>query len=235
MNQSGRVGPLRSTVRASEIHRGMSVSATVGNPGLPRPASRSDARAAGRAAGEPGPAEEFGPRLSDGELLDLCRSGDAHSWGVLVDRYARLVTSVAVRAGLPIEEAKDVTQSTFVALLESGTRIRDTARVSGWLVTVAQRQAWMVRRRLERELLVVDDLPDAFDDPREAWENLADLQAALHSLGGPCRDLLEALYLDPSGPSYADVASRLGRAVGTIGPTRARCLNKLRDLLGDGL
>ena len=206
----------------------MRVQPCVGKPDLPR---HSLQLAIG---GDQGPDADSGPSLSDGELLDLCRSGDAHSWAVLVDRYARLVTSVAVRSGLPTEEAKDVTQSTFVALLESGTRIRDTERVSGWLVTVAQRQAWLVRRRLERELLV-DDLPEEFDDPREAWEDLADLQAGLQTLGGPCQELLEALYLDPSSPSYATVATRLGRAVGTIGPTRARCLAKLRAVLLAGL
>jgi RNA polymerase sigma factor (sigma-70 family) len=173
-----------------------------------------------------------GSDLTDGELLDLCRAGDAESWDVLVRRYSQLVATVAVRAGLPPEDAKDVTQATFIALLESGTRIRQGERISSWLVTVAQRKSWRARRTLEHELLI-DELPERFEDPAETWDRVAVLHAGLIRLGGPCRELLETLYLDPSCPSYAEVAARLGRAVGTIGPTRGRCLEKLRAMIGE--
>ncbi len=170
--------------------------------------------------------------LSDSELLDLCRAGDQQSWSALVRRYSRLVLTVAVRAGLSSEDARDVTQATFVALLESGTRIRHGERLASWLITVAQRKAWRARQRVDRELLT-EELPDSFHDPQEIWERVAVLQSALAQLGRPCRDLLTTLYLDPESPSYAEIARRLGRAVGTIGPSRGRCLAKLRVLIGE--
>lgn len=172
--------------------------------------------------------------LTDSELLDMCRAGDGASWTALIRRYSRVVTTIAMRAGLSAEDAKDITQATFIALLESSTRIRQDERIASWLITVAQRKAWRARRRLEREY-VTAVLPERSDEPFEAWERLAVLHAALAQLDGPCRNLLTALYLDPTSPSYAEVAARLGRAVGTIGPTRGRCLQKLRPLVGEGI
>jgi len=167
---------------------------------------------------------------SDSDLLRRCRSGDAAAWAVVVERYERLVFSVALRNGASWEDAGDVTQTTFIALLDAIDSLREDERLASWLMTVARRQAWRSRRRTE----TVPSPPDQAGtpvDPIEDWERLEWLHAGLHRLGDPCRKLLTALYLDSDSPSYADIAPSLNRAVGSIGPLRARCLARLRAIL----
>jgi RNA polymerase sigma factor (sigma-70 family) len=168
---------------------------------------------------------------SDLELLSACRAGDQYAWDALVARYERLVFSVALRNGVTREEAADITQMTFIALLESLSRLRDEHRLASWLMSVSRRQAWRQRRRHERERPV--EQVSSAEDPIAAWERIAVVHEGLQRLGGACRDLLLALYFDPAAPSYAEVARRLGRSIGGIGPMRARCLQHLRSVLGE--
>jgi len=168
--------------------------------------------------------------ISDSDLLVGCRAGDRAAWDRLVSRYERLLFSVAMRNGLSREDAADVTQTTFIALLDSIMTIREDEKLASWLMTVARRHAWRMRRRepqasLQDDTVMTDEIVD--------WEQVADLHDGLRQLGSPCQDLLHALYFDPREPSYAQVASRLGRAVGSLGPLRARCLTKLRAILGE--
>lgn len=173
---------------------------------------------------------EVGP--SDLELLNACRAGDPEAWELLVERYERLVFSVALRNGVTREEAADITQMTFIALLESIGKLREEQRVASWLMSVARRLAWRQRRRSERERLGLDGISWS-DDAIENWERVAVIQEGLQRLNSACRDLILALYFDPASPSYAAVAERLGRPIGGIGPMRARCLQRLRSLLGE--
>ncbi len=173
-------------------------------------------------------------RLDDSALLHGCRAGDGESWHELVKRYERLVFSVAMRNGLDREDAADVTQITFEALLNALGRLRDEEQLPYWLMTVARRQAWRVRNRQDRET------PASWNQerPNEAdaigqLENHIDLCLALDHLGSPCNDLLVALYFDPSSPSYGRIAQNMGRAAGGLGPLRARCLQRMRILLSE--
>ena len=174
-----------------------------------------------------------GGSTSDAELLRRCGTGDATAWDQLVARYERLVFSVAMRNGLSREDAAEVTQTTFIALLKSLGQVRDDERLSYWLMTVARRQAWRVRSRSDREHPVPDPDGDASEDPIGAWERVAVVHDALAQIGLPCRDLLFALYFDQATPSYAEISERLGRAIGGLGPMRARCLEKMRVLIGE--
>lgn len=173
------------------------------------------------------------PVRTDSDILAACRAGDSRAWDELVARYERLVFSVALRNGLTRDDAADVTQTTFIALLDSIFRLRDDERLSYWLMTVARRQAWRVRRRHDRQLPWSDHF-EVPDDPVATWENVADLHDALAQMQDPCRELLYALYFDPAQPSYVDISRRLGRAVGSLGPLRARCLQRLRAMLSEG-
>jgi RNA polymerase sigma factor (sigma-70 family) len=157
------------------------------------------------------------------------------AWDLLVHRYERLVFSVAMRNGLARPDAADVTQATFLVLLESLDSIEDDRRLASWLMTVARRQAWRLKDRWAREAPVgLHDPPGDPDvDDFVSWERVATLHEALDRLGSPCSDLLRALYLDPGQPSYAALATRLGRRIGSIGPMRSRCLNRLRSLLAE--
>lgn len=167
---------------------------------------------------------------SDAALMTQVRAGHTEAWEELVRRYQRLVYSVALRSGLPPEDAIDVTQDTFLIFLESSSTMRSDESVASWLMTVARRQSWRVRQRAKREIPVagvaVDDEPGDLD-----WDQIASVHDALSKMGHPCRDLLLALYFDPAEPTYSAIAHRMGRSIGGIGPLRARCLKRLHELL----
>jgi RNA polymerase sigma factor (sigma-70 family) len=168
---------------------------------------------------------------SDHELLERCRASDAAAWDLLVERYERLVFSVALRNGTSREDAADVTQTTFVALIDSLHRLEDDTRLASWLMTVARRQSWRVRSTSRRDVPLETVAEPTLDDPYELWDTQTAVHDALAALGGTCRDLLLALYFDPDEPSYADIATRLGRSIGGIGPLRGRCLERLRTIM----
>lgn len=167
---------------------------------------------------------------TDAELLERCRQRDPRAWDLLVGRYERLVYSVARRNGLSADDAADVTQGTFVTLIDSLDRIKDEERLASWLMTVTRRQSWRVRN-LSRRDVQLEVVPEEVDQSQDDWASILALHDALAELGGTCKDLLEALYLDPESPSYAEIAQRFGRSIGGIGPLRGRCLEKLRGIL----
>jgi len=180
-------------------------------------------------------------QVSDEALLRACRSGDAVAWETLLDRYERLVFSIARNTGLSTQDAADITQLTFSYLLEGLDRMTDEGNLRAWLATVAKRHS---RRLLVRQLryqstdideeIVGGLLPNrAGSDEIERWELAEWLRSGLERIDERCRRLLRALYLDPEEPSYAQIAASIGIAEGSVGPIRARCLNRLRQVLSD--
>lgn len=180
----------------------------------------------------PVPSSAKGEQDSDVVLLEQIRAGHDEAWDRLISRYQRLVYSVAVRSGLAPEDAVDVTQSTFLVLLESSESLRSDERLAGWLITVARRQSWRLRQQRRHEVLAAQvDADEEVDDLD--WDQLASLHGALHQLGSPCRELISALYFEADEPTYAQIARRFGRSIGGIGPLRGRCLARLRTLMKD--
>lgn len=159
----------------------------------------------------------------------------------MLDRYERLVFSVPRRYGLSREDAADITQITFTILFQSMSTLPEDSNLGGWLVTVARRHTWRLLHRNRRdeaseygrssESLLL--LADGGTEDVERWEMAEWLAYGFSGVGKPCRDLLSALYLAPEQPSYAEVAASLGMAVGSVGPTRIRCLKRLRQVLGE--
>lgn len=173
---------------------------------------------------------------SPAALASACRAGQPDAWDRLLDRYERLVFAIATREGLSVEDAADVTQTTFEALLDQLDKIRDDEQIASWLMTVARRQAWRIRTDRSRQVVdetITTDGDGSVVDPISDHDTVMWVYQGLSEVGSPCRELLTALYFDPSSPSYAELASRFGRPVGSIGPTRARCLERLRKQLGD--
>lgn len=176
---------------------------------------------------------------SDRKLILACRRGDPHAWERLLDKYERLVFSIPLSYGLSREDAADITQLTFTILIESLDSLREDSRLGPWLATVARRHTWRLLHRYRRESTGEEAnlmesavlLGRAEDDSLERWELVEWLHYGLSRIGERCRELLTALYFDPDQPSYAEVAARLGMPVGSIGPTRARCLERLRQVL----
>lgn len=177
---------------------------------------------------------------TDEELLQACRQGDARGWHGVLDRYERLLYSIPLNYGLTDEDAADVVQLTLTIFLQKLDELEDTSNLAAWLATVARRHSWRRLAQRRREQLglgadVADEIDSAGDggDQRALvrWELLEWLNQGLNDLDPRCRALIMALYLTHDAPSYAEVAARLGMAVGSVGPTRARCLEKLRICL----
>ncbi len=181
-------------------------------------------------------------QLSPAQLIAACRAGDANAWDALVARYERLVYTIPLRYGLTPAEADDVFQSVWLKLLEHLDSLRQPDRVAAWLVTTARRECWDRRRGANHER-TSPVAPESL--PEESWvekltpeeivirfEQQSAVRQAVESLDDRCQRLLQSLYYDATKPSYTEIAERLGLPVGSIGPTRARCLQKLRRVLG---
>jgi RNA polymerase sigma factor (sigma-70 family) len=180
---------------------------------------------------------------SDAELVLGCQRGEAQAWEALVNRYQRLVYSIPRRAGLDDEAAAEVFQKTYAALVRKLDTLAQPERVRAWLVTTAKRETWRLSRSAARTVPLPTggdeetelDLPDDGPLPDEIVQRLDDqhtVRQALAAIDAVCRRLLAALYLRPATPAYAELAAELGLREGSIGPTRARCLQKLQRELG---
>ena len=182
---------------------------------------------------------------SDRDLILRCRQGSAGAWHQLLNKYERLVYSIPLRYGLSRDDAADVAQITFTILIQSLDNLAEDSRLGPWLVTVARRHTWRLldrkRRESASEHLEVADVAESAvllgksdADSIEHWELSQWLETALSKLGDRCRELLLALYFQPERSSYAEVAADLDMPIGSIGPSRARCLKSLRQALGEG-
>jgi RNA polymerase sigma factor (sigma-70 family) len=171
---------------------------------------------------------------TDQSLLRACQEGDRIAWQTLLDRYERLVYSIPLNFGLSRSDAEDIAQTTFAALLRSLDAITEADRLGAWLGTVARRQTWRFVEKRRREPPTDDDRLDHLateDTAIVQAENLQWLHQGLAEIDERCRQLLTQLYFSEDPPAYAQVAQSLGVPVGSIGPTRARCLEKLRLVL----
>lgn len=180
---------------------------------------------------------------SDGSLLERCRAGDPVAWDLLVARYRRLVWSVILKHRLREETREDIFQQAFSALVEHLDSVREEGALAAWLTTTTKRLCWQSSERSRRDAARESSLEreDGFrGEPADAraddmdFARLSERQLVrdgLERLGGKCRELLEALFGSGAEPNYALLAERLGIRVGSIGPTRARCLEKLAGIL----
>jgi RNA polymerase sigma factor (sigma-70 family) len=175
--------------------------------------------------------------LGDPELIALCLSGDAQAWEGLILRYKRLIYSIPVRFGFQNADAADVFQAVCLKLLEHLQTLKDERKVSAWLITTTTRQCIYLRAHKQRESSTEDDYEeplDPSDDLEEthmASEQQQRVRDAVLQLPERCRKLIEMLYFDTTNPSYEEIAKSMQMPVPSVGPTRARCLEKLQTLL----
>ena len=165
-------------------------------------------------------------------LVAAAAEGDRNAWDALVERYGDLVWSVARAHGLDRADAADVSQTTWLRLVQNLRRLREPERVGAWLATTARRESARLRRARLSHVPVADcegcdhegDVPgdgDVVDRRAEAA-----VRSAFAELPARCRLLLRLLLADPA-PSYEVVSAVLAMPIGSIGPTRARCLDRL--------
>ena len=170
------------------------------------------------------------------DLVARARKGDKRAWDDLVERYAPLVWSICRRHQLSDADADDVQQSVWRQLVSQLDKIRDPAALPGWLATTTRRECGRVLRAARGPLaagyvLDAETIPDQqagmADQELLAAERHAALREAFTRLPLCCQQLISMLIQDPPVP-YAQISASLNIPVGSIGPRRSRCLDKLR-------
>lgn len=176
-------------------------------------------------------------------LVGAAAHGDAHAWEQLVDRFASLVWSICRAHRLTEEDAADAAQLTWLHLLEHLDRIRDPQRLAGWLATTCRRECQALVRKSRSSVSVEQEHLDRLaggsspaDEPVLTAAEHAALWEAFQLLSKWCQQVLRELVIEPDDgpPSYRQAAAKLQVPVGSLGPTRARCLRQLRNLLDRG-
>lgn len=171
-------------------------------------------------------------------LLKRAGSGDQEAWDEIVSRHNSLLWAVARAYRLGQADAADAVQTTWLRLLEHLDRIQDPDRLGGWLVTTLRRECLGILRKAKRErlnagddaALDVADGSDPVDSRLLTMERDAALWQAFSNMPDRCQQLLRILLATPQ-PSYDEVSAALDMPIGSIGPTRGRCLRQLRFLL----
>jgi RNA polymerase sigma factor (sigma-70 family) len=190
----------------------------------------------GRAAGA-APEREV-PAFDAAHMVQRAAQGDQRAWERLVDQYARLVWSITRQFKLSDSDAADVSQATWLRLLEHIDRLDHPDRVGSWLAATARNECLRSLAARKKVIPVQDDVtlksditsaPEV-DERLLADERAADVRRALSHLPRRGQQLLEMLMADPPA-TYAEISDKLGLPIGSIGPTRGRCLEMLRGLL----
>jgi len=189
----------------------------------------------------PATAPDFA-HCDDRWLVSACLEGDHSAWEALISRYQRLIYSIPLKSRLSYDDAADIFQSVCLKLFEKLATLRDHDKISSWLITTATRECWRVAARNRRDAQSssnsdsdpMTDIAAAAplaDELRESLERRHAVRQAVESLPERCRELLTMLFYQADEWSYADIAKRMNMPVPSIGPTRARCLEKLKKLL----
>jgi RNA polymerase sigma factor (sigma-70 family) len=176
----------------------------------------------------------------DARLVVRCAAGDARAWEALVRRHERLVYAIGRSYRLKEEDLGDVFQDVFAALVKGMPRLRDGRALVRWLASTTERIARTTalrRRREEAREHREDDAIAGLEDERgpvgselERAEREHQVRLALGAVSERCKRLLEALYYEDPTPSYGELSQRFGVPMGSLGPTRARCVERLRGL-----
>jgi RNA polymerase sigma factor (sigma-70 family) len=189
-------------------------------------------------------AEGLGVSQQDAASLEIVEwvrraaTGDLYAWNRLVDQYSRLIWSITSSFKLTESDAADVVQTTWMRLIEHIDRIEQPARVGSWLASTARNECLRhvaARKRVvlvheDEEFDAADQHGPEVDEALLASERARDVRQAMSHLPPQWQRLMEMLMADPP-VSYAEISDQLGVPIGSIGPTRGRCLARLRVLL----
>jgi RNA polymerase sigma factor (sigma-70 family) len=175
--------------------------------------------------------------VSPGALLQAASLGDQAAWQCLIERYSSAIAAVTRAHRLDAADASDVHQSTWLRLIEHRDGIREPDKLGAWLITTARNECLRIHRHARRLIPSGDELDSmargrpaptsSIEDDVIGAETSAAVLAAIATLPANHRSLIRLLMRDPT-PSYEEVATILRMPIGSIGPTRGRCLAKLR-------
>jgi RNA polymerase sigma factor (sigma-70 family) len=177
---------------------------------------------------------------SDERLVGECLSGKEEAWSLLIERYKALIYSIPVKYRLPPHEAADVFQATCVELLKRLPELREPRALPKWLMQVAHHQCYRWKQQQQRLVsrdadpdLPVPETPAIAETLVQQTQEEQMLRGAVAALSPQCRRLVELLFFETPARPYREVAAELGLAVGSIGFTRQKCMDRLRKHLGD--
>jgi RNA polymerase sigma factor (sigma-70 family) len=176
--------------------------------------------------------------LDDARLVKQCLSGSEEAWALLIEKYKALIYSIPVKYGLPPQDAADVFQATCTELLTRLPELREPRALPKWLMQVAHHECYRLKR-LQKRVVSRDaepDLPEPETPPiaesfMQQTQEEQMLREAMNILTPQCRRLVNLLFFETPARPYADVAKELGLAVGSIGFTRQKCIDRLRQQL----
>ena len=183
----------------------------------------------------------------DSDLVAESLGGNSAAWEALIMRYRRLIYSIPIKVGLSDSDAADVFQFVCLRLFEKLSSLRNRGRVGPWLLTTATRESWRVAacRRRERydldmgeeyDLGYLSEIPTTeipADERMASVEQQQILREAVESLPKREKNLIDLLFYQKDKLSYKEIARRMNMPVSSVGPTRARCLEKLKVIIED--
>jgi RNA polymerase sigma factor (sigma-70 family) len=181
------------------------------------------------------------PSADDDDLIQVvvdARAGKSEAWEILVERFGGLVAAVARRCRLSEADVAEVGQTTWLRLVENIDRIEQPERLGGWLATTSRRESIRIATRqtsvpaTDAVFLIADEKADPLDAGLLRDEQVQAIRIAAERLPMRCQRLLGLLMADDDLP-YKEIGEQLNMPVGSIGPTRGRCLDHLRQMLAE--
>lgn len=177
--------------------------------------------------------------LGDAALIARCLEQDAEAWEILIRRYQRLIASITFKYGMSPDDAADILQSVFMTLFQQMPVLRKQDKLSSWVITVTVRECQRIRKRTfaldslddpdqDTLLELTDNAQLGQDEALLTMEKQHFIRLALTQISDQCRQLLNALFYREDPIPYAELSQQLGIPVASIGPTRSRCLTKLK-------
>jgi RNA polymerase sigma factor (sigma-70 family) len=184
--------------------------------------------------------KQAAPDWDDTRLVKECLRGNEQAWSLLIDKYKALIYSIPVKYRLPPQEAADVFQATCAELLVRLPDLREPRALPKWLMQVAHHECYRWKRQQQRVISRdgQPDLPEPETPPiaeaiLQQTQEEQMLREAMNVLSPQCRRLVELLFFETPARPYTEVAKELGLAVGSIGFTRQKCIDRLRRQLDD--
>jgi len=178
--------------------------------------------------------------ISDATLVKRCLSGQEEAWSQLIDKYKALIYSIPVKYGLPQQESADLFQGTCMELLTHLRDLREPRALPKWLIQVAHHKCYHWKRQQQRLVsrdgeaeLPEPEIPPVAEELVRQTQEEQMLREAMASLAPRCRKLVEMLFFESPSRPYSEVANELNLAVGSIGLTRQKCIERLRKRLDE--
>ena len=175
---------------------------------------------------------------TDTRLVKECLAGSEDAWSALVDKYEALIFSIPIKYQMPPQEAADIFQSVCMELLASLPNLREPKALPAWLIQVAHHQCYRLKRQQQRVVssdsetgMIEPEIPPVAESLIRQTQEEQILRDAISQLAPQCQKLIAALFFESPARPYAEIATELGLAVGSIGFTRQKCIARLRKSL----